>query len=511
MTIKHRYFRFICFLILCLSLTNHGFSEVPTNILQSSYPAEVVNISGKKYYPAVLKEIKEAKESIYMVMFLVSYNPNVSDSPVADLLNELIKAKKRGVKITVILDRNFDFKIRAYAESYSLERKNIWAFQKLKEAGINIFYDELYTYTHAKALVIDKEKIIMGSANWSKAAFQKNNEINILAKSKQLAEKLIEYFEKINKFDASGILPFSKKKAIPIPRKFMESTRFASLMMTNHSERAFDVYLFLLKEFENSKKGNIVLNYEKLADYLGIYDEKNRTGYRRKINRELRKLQKTYHLIQFEAHHSKEAVITLLCYEDSEKPYTVPQKNYFYIPVSYWEYGFRKRLSLRAKYCYLINLLMVSVSDIPPMWSASREAISRRFHIDKWTISKGMGELRRHNLIDIKYTSPEGVDYSFSFPNHYVLLSLYNPEKLEEHWIKLQKIYGLKKTKKARKYAQVVFKENDPVVVEEIIALIDTHGEKPVKKAFNIVKKKRISNPKRSYAYVLGIIENLTK
>ncbi|MCK5706086.1 MAG: hypothetical protein KAI43_00430 [Candidatus Aureabacteria bacterium] len=510
--INRRFFSVVCFFVFYILFSNSGFSKTSSKegIPQTSYQAKVVDISGEKYYPSVLQQIGQAKESIYMVMFLISYEPNVQDSPVAILLNELIKARQRGVDITVILDRNVDYKIKDYTKSFSLERKNIWAFQKLKEADINVYYDDLYTYTHAKTLIIDKESIITGSANWSRSAFQKNIEINFLIRSKQLAEELTKDVNKIKKFKASGIFPFSKKNAIRISRAFIDDPSFASLMMTNHSKRAFDIYLFLLKELGSNDQGKIILDYEKLAHSLGVYSEKNRTGYRRKINRELRKLQKTFSLIRFEPHHSKEAVITLLNYNDPEKPYAVPQKNFFIIPASYWEYGLQKHLSLRAQFCYLINLFMLSVSDIPPVWSSGRGSLSKRFHIDKWTISKGMGELRRHNLIDIKYMSPVGEIYSYSFPNHYVFLPLYDPEKLEKHMIKLQKTYGIKKLRKARKYAAIVFKENDPIVVKEIILMMNVYSE-PVKKAFNIVNKKRISNPKRSYAYVRGIIDNLTK
>ena len=36
--------------------------------------------------------------------------------------------------------------------------------------------------------------------------------------------------------------------------------------------------------------------------------------------------------------------------------------------------------------------------------------------------------------------------------------------------------------------------------------MIDNYGEKEVKKAFDIVKKKHTSNPRRTYAYVKGIV-----
>ena len=47
-------------------------------------------------------------------MFLIAYEPNVKDSPVSILLDELIRAKNRGVTVTVILDQNLDYQIRNY-------------------------------------------------------------------------------------------------------------------------------------------------------------------------------------------------------------------------------------------------------------------------------------------------------------------------------------------------------------------------------------------------------------
>lgn len=46
--------------------------------------------------------------------------------------------------------------------------------------------------------------------------------------------------------------------------------------------------------------------------------------------------------------------------------------------------------------------------------------------------------------------------------------------------------------KKARKYAKIVFKENDSQVVEDIITMMNTLGNKPVKKAFVIVAQNGI-------------------
>ncbi|RKY28895.1 MAG: hypothetical protein DRP74_09425 [Candidatus Omnitrophota bacterium] len=86
---------------------------------------------------------------------------------------------------------------------------------------------------------------------------------------------------------------------------------------------------------------------------------------------------------------------------------------------------------------------------------------------------------------------------------------MYDPDWLESEWDRLELAYGSKSLKKARKYAKIVFEENDSQVVEDIITMMNTFGSKPVKKAFAIVAQKRIDNPKRCYAYVKGILKQL--
>jgi len=64
-----------------------------------AYQAEVDNISSEKYFPAAKQAISEAKESIYMVMFVVRLMPYDKTSSVYQLMDELVKAHNRGVKV----------------------------------------------------------------------------------------------------------------------------------------------------------------------------------------------------------------------------------------------------------------------------------------------------------------------------------------------------------------------------------------------------------------------------
>jgi len=86
---------------------------------------------------------------------------------------------------------------------------------------------------------------------------------------------------------------------------------------------------------------------------------------------------------------------------------------------------------------------------------------------------------------------------------------LYDPEELRLKLKEIEEKYGKKEYNEARKYARIVFEENSPEVIEDIILKRKEYGKEKVKKAFDIVARKSIDNPKRKYNYVVGIIEKI--
>jgi len=95
---------------------------------ERSYQAEVEDISGAKYFPAVKKALSQARESIFLVMFVVGLRPYDKDSCVYQLMEELIGAHNRGVKVTVILNQNIGFAGREHIDEWQVEGENAWCF-----------------------------------------------------------------------------------------------------------------------------------------------------------------------------------------------------------------------------------------------------------------------------------------------------------------------------------------------------------------------------------------------
>lgn len=55
----------------------------------------------------------------------------------------------------------------------------------------------------------------------------------------------------------------------------------------------------------------------------------------------------------------------------------------------------------------------------------------------------------------------------------------------------------------------IVFEENNPDTIEGIILKTKQYGGEKIEKAFNIIKRKNTDNPKKTYEYVVGILEGI--
>jgi len=471
------------------------------------YSADVIDISGSKYFPAVKDALTKAGKSIYVVMFTVESTLAKPESRPNQLINALIEAKNRGVDVEVVLDQNVDFVQRRHTSDWETKIKSTRAYKRLKDAGIKVYYDEPARYTHAKTIIIDKKTVILGSTNWTESSFDNNIETSVLINSEKLAGEILAYLKTIKIDTKIDEYLDSIGPSIPISWEFMENAKFTPLLVKDQAERAFDVYLYLLWKYDGNPQAKLTLFYDDLAKYLGIYEGWNTTDYRRQIIKVFKKLEDNYKLLKFEPRYAKEATITLLNYDEGGGIYAIPDEQYFEIPDDYFKLGWNRELSLRAKFCYLINLAYSDISDIKPYWSKSVATITKQFgDIGEFVIHKGMNELRRQKLLDVKYDELSGKPYDERRPKMYKILKLYDPKERELKLKSIEEKYGKKEYGKARKYAEIVFGENNPEVIEDIILKTKEYGEKEIKRVFGEVSRKNVDNPKRNYLYVTRIM-----
>lgn len=461
----------------------------------SAMQTETENIPSNKYFNTALTEITNSKSSITMAMYLVSVIPDESESGPNQLINALVEAKDRGVKVKIILDQNINFASESMDEAVS-NNKNQKAYELLKKSNVPVFFDTSDTYTHSKVLVIDEEIVLLGSTNWSKAALTRNNEANVLIRSKDFAREVLDIVEKIQ---IQENVPAILTPSVQIPREFIKNKKLLGEIATQSDERTLDTYLYLLKEFDHNKENKLTLNYDHLAASLGII-EMTTEDYRRQISKVLLKLKDKYELISFDSPRRNQPVVILL-----KKP---EEEAYSEIPNTYWKYNWNQTLSFQAKVMYLVIL---NYSETSPSGnvSISREQISKDHGISESFISDGTNTLRRLNLLDIQYSEIENQKFGQRMPNTYFLKQLYDYEENRKQLKLVEQKYRYDRFKNAVAIATNVFEENNPKTISAILDLEEKYGEAIVQEAAKKISEKNPDNPKRSAGYLINTIKSM--
>ena len=147
------------------------FFTVVTPII--AHDVTLKNVPGQVYFSpsggctdAIVNEIDNAKLEILVQAY------SFTSTPIA---KALISAFKRGVKVEAILDK-------------SQRKEKYTSATFLKNSGIPTYIDSRHAIAHNKIIIIDKEIVITGSFNFTKAAEEKNAENLLIIKSKELAD-----------------------------------------------------------------------------------------------------------------------------------------------------------------------------------------------------------------------------------------------------------------------------------------------------------------------------------
>jgi phosphatidylserine/phosphatidylglycerophosphate/cardiolipin synthase-like enzyme len=122
---------------------------------------------------AIIRELNKAKSTILVQAY------SFTSAPIA---KALLNAHKRGIKIEVIIDK-----------SHVNQRYSSATF--LYNQGIPVKIDAQHAIAHNKVMIIDRETVITGSFNFTKAAEINNAENLLIIRDKKLAKRYIENWQ----------------------------------------------------------------------------------------------------------------------------------------------------------------------------------------------------------------------------------------------------------------------------------------------------------------------------
>jgi cardiolipin synthase A/B len=155
------------------SATATDSGALPDTSRPDAAPAQGIRtVLNEGYVQAVHQLIDGAKTTLKVAHFMIN-----KDSAGDEIVKKLGAAAARGVKVQVVLENSVD--------------DNPGRVSELKKLGANAKLDESTLYTHAKLVVADGARALLGSSNFSWSSMYKNNEANLLLTD----PALVKFFE----------------------------------------------------------------------------------------------------------------------------------------------------------------------------------------------------------------------------------------------------------------------------------------------------------------------------
>lgn len=173
-------------LLLAMPFTGAAQQRAESRVIAK--PATIQTLPDTTYHEALRDLIRKANQHIDLSTFIFKIGPSPGNRP-AELVQELIAAKRRGVEVTVILEDS--------EKDQELNRINLETSQALRQSGVTVLFDNPGRTSHAKLAVIDRRYCLVGSHNLTQSALKYNHEFSLLLDSPALAEEIIAYLRTI--------------------------------------------------------------------------------------------------------------------------------------------------------------------------------------------------------------------------------------------------------------------------------------------------------------------------
>jgi len=139
---------------------------------------EPLAILGRKYPDVVIPLINSADSTIDIVVFDWRVYMGDSAGAIQDFNNAIFSAIERGVVVRALVNND---SVRAYLQQRGVVVKNYVSFKLL----------------HTKMMIVDSNKIILGSHNYTQNAFTMNEEVSVYFKLSSKKNDFLDYFNRL--------------------------------------------------------------------------------------------------------------------------------------------------------------------------------------------------------------------------------------------------------------------------------------------------------------------------
>jgi phosphatidylserine/phosphatidylglycerophosphate/cardiolipin synthase-like enzyme len=144
-------------------------------------------LTGAYFYDELVTDIDQAKLDIYAIQYQWKWSSHERHSRVQRLGSAILRAKKRGVGVSVLLNNE--------SPGRNLSKINRITNDQLSRGGCAVRMLRTAGLLHTKLWVIDGKVSFIGSHNISSRALGVNEEVSVKIESEKMAGYLLTYFK----------------------------------------------------------------------------------------------------------------------------------------------------------------------------------------------------------------------------------------------------------------------------------------------------------------------------
>lgn len=130
----------------------------------------------RAYYEDLPLLLRGASESIDVCMFFMALGG--SEHPTRKLVDTLVERAAAGCRVRVLLDRD------DVGDPYGSRLINADAARFLSENGVTVHHDKAERLLHSKLILLDDDKLVIGSHNWTAGSYLSYRDLSFLVEGK---------------------------------------------------------------------------------------------------------------------------------------------------------------------------------------------------------------------------------------------------------------------------------------------------------------------------------------
>ncbi len=454
--------KFFCALSLAVIFSSSASASVERT--PSSRPVVLNLMEGvheandRDYYPALRHLIASAKSTIDVSLEAAAVSPEPGD-PVQAVLNDLIDASLRGVKVRIFMNTGIT---PGQDLSFFLREDLLASLQKEK---IEVHYVSPSYVLQDRLMIVDNQWVLEGGLPWTREDFSKSLGSATISRSEELANRKRVRLELLPLWDVEAKKQDLKDGSLPVPVYLMRDLKYIPGMVSAEDSDALKIYLALLKHFFIANQVRLTIPVEDLVSEIPADQHFAAAEASFQVYKALERLEKTHELIRIEQKGPQRVELTMVLPQDFQPSVRVP--------MAFFSEGYAKQFSANAIFAYLVIRQKSQISGDSPVWLGSEKNVEQDFPFSRERFRLGVEELKRKNLIEVfpfklqdKYSRLENLEYRYVL-NPVTMLS----EKLEI-WTRLRDEYGDSGFKRAQEIAQSLGEDEDPKVIAASLDLM---------------------------------------